>query len=239
MKSISASSLIEYLHSSPTRRNSIIKTAISPPVFLLDRYGVTYRAARRALGLKSIDPLQAALKRITGKTGRNPFHKRRLTNTLESLEGAKHMVQELIATETGFVSPSPVDAFCDISGLAVRVSPTSITFRRNKAGIMEVGVLKMHCSKGFNLGPEAAADFGALLHLYAEEKLNYLGPANVDLCIVLDIYARERFTAPKSFKARRKAILEACQEIADRWDRVASRETAKATATPILEKASY
>ena len=224
MKSVSASSLIEYLNSSPPRRNAIIKTAIFPPVFLLDRYGVMYRAARRAMSIRSIEPIRAAHKIVDKRIARNQFQKSRLANTLESLMGAEHLLSDVIATELGLAKPSPLDAFFELAELAVRVSPTSIVLRRNHAGILEIGALKLHCSKSFKLSANAAADYGALLHYYVDEKLKPMGPANPDLCMILDVYARERFTAPKNFKMRRKTITEACQEISDRWESVASRE---------------
>jgi hypothetical protein len=224
MKNISASSLVEYLHSSPSRRAAIIRTAISPPVFLVDRYGITQRVARQALSSRSIGPLQIAHEMVSKKVARNQFHKSRIANTLESLEGTKQLLMDYVAADLGYARPSPVDASCEIEGMNVRVSPTSIVFTRNPSGGLEVGILKLHCSKSFRLSTTAAADYGALLHWYADTKLGPMGSVSPELCILLDVFSGEKFKAPKSFKMRRKTLSEACQEIADRWDRVASRE---------------
>lgn len=237
MKNISASSLVEYLHSSPSRRTAIIKTAISPPVFLIDRYGVTQRVARQALSSRSIEPLQLAHEVVARKIARNQSHKSRIANTLESLESAKLLLRDFIGSDFGYARPSSIDASYEIEGINVRISPTSIVFVRNPSGGMEVGILKLHCSKSFRLGAIAAADYGALLHWYTDAKLGLMGPPNPDLCIILDVFSGEKFKAPKSFKMRRRTISEACQEIADRWDKIASREDTRTSEISVIQEA--
>lgn len=161
---------------------------------------------------------------VAKKIARNQFHKSRIANTLESLEGASLLLRDFIGSDFGYARPSSIDASYEIEGINVRISPTSIVFVRNPLGGMEVGILKLHCSKSFRLGAIAAADYGALLHWYTDAKLGLMGPPNPDLCIILDVFSGEKFKAPKSFKMRRRTISEACQEIADRWDKIASRE---------------
>ena len=143
------------------------------------------------------------------------------------MENTKLLLADVIKSELGLATTSPIDANIEIEGISVKISPTGLVFTNHPQGGMNVGVLKLHCSKGFKLTSVAAADYGALLHWYTTNKFKAVGQADADLCFTLDVFSAEKHQAPKSYKMRQKTITEACQEIADRWDKVASRQIPK------------
>jgi hypothetical protein len=220
MKSLSLSNLVEYIHASPSRRTAIIRNAVSPPLYVVDRYGITYKAVTRALSERSTSPLNRAEELVRRIRPRSTNHSQRISNTLESLTCAREILPFVIAEATHYAPPQLYQSSFLIGELLIKVGPQAIS-NSSETGL--IGVNKFHCSKGFPLTGEIAADFSSALYWYATEAIAEEKSVDHKLCVAVDVFAKSFSKSPARTIKRRKKFLDACEEIVDRWDAVAGR----------------
>lgn len=89
-----------------------------------------------------------------------------------------------------------------IGGVAVSVRPLVAVQRRNERGELEVGVLKLYCSKKEALHPAEAEYIAVLLRKWARRHLKGLGRVNSDLCMLVDTHSGEIHTPPTHPRVR-------------------------------------
>ncbi len=159
MKSLSVSSLVEYMHASPSRRTAILKNAINPPVYIVDRYGITYRAAGQALCLASVEPISRAQQLVKLAKPKSIQQGQRIENTLQSLEHAKHVVPFLIDEKSNFASAKISPKYLDFGDVSIKVHPQALAISHH-ADVC--GITRFHCSKHFRVVGELAQDYSTV-----------------------------------------------------------------------------
>jgi hypothetical protein len=220
MKSLSASSLAEYMSASPSRRTAILRNAINPPVFIVDRYGITYKASAQALCSASVEPIDRAKQLVKSVRPKSIQQGQRIENTLQSLEHAGHVLPFLIDGKSKFATAKASPKYLEVGGIEIKVLPQALIIDQyDKVR----GTIRIHCSKGFRVNGEIAQDYATVLFWYAEQ--NYGNSTAIDpaKCTVVDIFAETFSIAPKTTIRRKKKIQDTCEEISDRWDALAQR----------------
>jgi hypothetical protein len=224
---ISVNKLGEYLVAkSAARRRQIIRDQKRPPDFKVVRYKDAQRAIVDYFS-RGYDP--AALSEHLGRlsswapgpddSSYEAQRNRDCQDAIESFMGMLGFPDLINLVEGGStMTPGPTDApKLNKAGVAISVRPEFIVHGTDRAGVAFVGALKLHNCKGFALTQQGGEYVGTVLHEYAE--LHLAGRARCDHrhCHVLDVFARQLYSAPKSFKQRRSDIEAACEEIAAVW----------------------
>jgi hypothetical protein len=220
MKSLSVSSLVEYMHASPSRRTAILRNAINPPVFIVDRYGITYRAAGQALCNSSIDPIIQAELGLASIKAKSIQRAQRIANTLESLDHAKRVLPFLFDDKTTFLNAKSSPKYLSVAGLSIKVLPQALAIDSSHR---VCGITRFHCSKTFRANGEVALDFATILNWFTEQNFGNNGDIDPKHCKVVDVFAETFSSAPKSTIRRKKSVQDTCQEISDRWEALANR----------------
>lgn len=228
---MSLANLVEYASAaSPARRRAIVEQYHQPQIVKFDWHGASdVIFMKRACNFEDADQLiDFEKERIRGQLSGHTEKDRRLKHII-------HLVELLESSDFAKLTvgavPSPatdLSSDCVIGGLTVRVRPELVLSRpRFGDKSMGRGVVKCHNLCSLKLDAALGALFAVGLQIFSE---NVIGEANTDgeLCRVYDLFADEFYSAPKNQKRIRAQLLEASQEIQDRWDAVAARAAEKA-----------
>ncbi len=223
---VSLANLVEYATtSSAARRRQIIEQYHNPEVIRFDWHGASDAIfAQRACGSASADHLIDIEKRriqdqMIGDKDKDRRN-RHILHLIELLE-ASDLVRLAEGTDASVASELPADF--SIGELTVRVRP-SLVLSRKKLGkrYPELGILKCHNLSTLKLAETGGQLYAVGLQIYAE---NALGAESVcyDLCRAYDLFDDKMHSAPKNQKRARNLLLDAAQEILDRWDAIGRR----------------
>ena len=223
---VSLANLVEYATTpSAARRRQIIEQYHNPEVIRFDWHGASDAIfAQRACGSASADHLIDIEKRrvrdlIVGDKTKNR-RSRHIMHLIELLESSD-LLRLTDGTDASVASELSADF--SIGALTVRVRP-SLVLSRNKMGkkYPELGILKCHNLSTFKLSEIGGQLYAVGLQLYAE---NSLGADRVfcDLCRTYDLFSDKMHSAPKNQKRLRIQLVDAAQEILDRWAAIGLR----------------
>lgn len=224
---ISANKLIEYCFARSTRRTAIIEDIIKPKNFLLDtRYNDIERAMMHFLEHRGKDDsrLSQLDKTLLSRVAVTSHDEQRLLIAHDAIELCRTMSLARLPASGNILSLPDKQPKLLLKGVAVSVRPTNF-MSLNQLGKKEkgIGLIKPYLSKASPLTAETSSLHGALLHWYAAESFGDSGEARSDLCFIVDVFAQKIFSAPDSFRQRRKLLEASCQEIADRWQSIRTR----------------
>lgn len=105
-----------------------------------------------------------------------------------------------------------------VQNVSVSVRPEIRLTGSSRTGAPLEGALKLYFSKNHPLSEEAGAYAATTLHQFiAEHSLQDGSSCDHRVCHVVDVFGRQLFTAPRSFKQRRASIEASCEEIARAW----------------------
>ncbi|MDA8326168.1 MAG: hypothetical protein M0033_08105, partial [Nitrospiraceae bacterium] len=126
---------------------------------------------------------------------------------------------DLLDIETYEVAPiADISQIMCIANVDVSVRPEILLKVTNKKA-ESIGALKFYLPKSYPLNQAAAEYVATIIHNFMEK--NYQeNTIDYRHCFVFDVPTGELYQAPRSFRRRRQEVLEACMEIADRWDRI-------------------
>lgn len=213
---ISANKLGEYIHSSPSRRQKIVKDQKYPKGFVVTRYN----GAKKAIidyfvrGKGNKKAIESEIKNLILKSYNTEFRKKDNELSIKALEiFAKTNVPTLSKHKTSRFE-SNLNKL-SIKGVDVSVQP-DILIQGVLSGTEFIGAIKIHISKTHNLTEASGKYVGVLIHRFLES--NYPQKVRTDFCISLDIFTGKYFVAPRSFKSLRKDIEAACNEIRLLWN---------------------
>jgi hypothetical protein len=216
---ISVNKLGEYMVASPRRRRSIIVDQKRPKTFQTARYADAQDAIAAFIrrGAEDYSRLQRALDHLRNQVPTSQWDSDRIDCCVEAIE--RFMDFESFDFLSGFQavlghSDPPKLA---VSGVEISVRPEIILRGKDKKGGAIVGSVKLYIGKTIPLRPDSAAYVTTTLHQYVDRFFENQGKVNHRHCYVLDVFAGEVHTAPKSFQARRGDIAAACEEIARAW----------------------
>lgn len=213
---ISANKLGEYINSSPSRRQKIVKDQKYPKGFIVTRYN----GAKKAIidyfvkGKGDKKAIESEIKNLILGSYNTEFRKKDSQLSIKALE-------IFVKTNVPSVSEHKTSRLghnlnkLTIQGVDVSVQP-DILIQGSLQGSDFIGAIKIHISKTHPLTEGSGKYVGVLIHRFLES--NYSEKVRTDFCISLDIFTGKYFVAPRSFKSLRKDIEAACNEIRLLWN---------------------
>lgn len=220
---ISLNKLGEYAaESNPSRRRRIVRDQKRPKNFIVPYYDpvrdavVSYIANDEA----NLSPLRDAINKLEGESPTSTWKEQRLQSCLDTIAAFRSQFDTVLGQEEIYAVPARKTdpASIQVEGVKVSIRPDLLVYGKDGRGKEIVGAIKLHFSKGHPLNDTSGKYVATLLHRHVEERLasNGLYPSR-KWCLVLDIFEGERFTAPRSYKRRRKNLAAACEEIRTIW----------------------
>jgi hypothetical protein len=225
---ISVNKLAEYLDANPSRRKAIVTESKYPEPFIVTRYKDAREFAKLYFA-SSMDE-DAVLKEI------KRFEK--LSIAAAKLPGGDFQAQDnqlsadaltlLLESELPDFSGAIVSPYADqnkkiiTKGVAISINP-DLVVKKNIAGIVNVGIIKLHFIKNFQLSDESQKIVSVMLHEYAKKHVINVAKGEVvnsKFCISFDIFKQQFVVCPTGIKLRLRRVEDACEEIALWWDKL-------------------
>lgn len=223
---MSVNKLAEYMEANPSRRKKIVNDAKYPEPFITTRYKDAREIAKSYLN-GDINDTQV-LKEI-GKFERAAIAAAKIPNNdfqVQDNQLSADALGLLLDTELPDLTGAKVETFNEpnkkviIRGVAISIYPDLI-IKKGGAGIINVGIIKLHFIKNFQLSDESQKIVSVMLSEYARKYV--INPSknevvNNKLCFSVDIFKQQFVECPSSVKMRLKKVEDACEEIALWWD---------------------
>jgi len=216
---ISINKLGEYLSAGPTRRRTILTEQRNPRVFQVTWYRWAERAIRSFLvdHLDDAEHFLAERERIAQLEITSRHDEVRQSTNLAAMDAFMAVLPELPIDGASMFAAHDDAPHVSFGGVEVSVRPEVILTGANSKGLPRVGALKLFLSQSHPLDDTTGLYVAAVLHQFAEEHLTDHGVADPQLCIVVDVFQRKFWTAPRHYKRRVQDIDAACEEIAAMW----------------------
>ena len=155
------------------------------------------------------------MEEIYQATPKNMWQQQDLALSAEALDLFLNFVDEIDLRKFSVSRSAEGAPTINIAGVAVSVRPE---LHLRVAGSNTVaGAVKLYISKRGPLEDDAALYVGSILHQYMNEVLTPGAKIEAKNCMVIDVFAQRIYTAPSSFKQRRRDIVAACEEIVRAW----------------------
>jgi hypothetical protein len=214
---ISVNKLAEYLSAPPARRKRIIHDQKEPKTFVVARYTEAERAITEAICGRSLRPVEHALKALEGQVARSDFAAETAQLCWDALSSFADLWEEGLLDIDGLeLRPGDNNApKLEVGGVAISVRPEIFTAGVER-GETTVGAIKFCLSKTNPLDAASGANAATVVRHFVETHRSE-GRVDSASIIVVDVFSRQVFTAPKSYKRRLADVAAACEEIALRW----------------------
>jgi len=207
--------LAEYLTAPAGRRRSIISEQKNPKTFRVAYYAEAEDAIVGALaGGSGADHLDRGRAKVLALPKSKEWEVARRDTQLQAIEAARaFMLTDQAATLHPLRMVRQKTNPMTIGVVSVSVRPELVV--QSNQGVA-VGAVKLFFSKTSALTEERARYAGAILQVFIEN-LNPRGAVEYRKCLVLDVFARHLYSAPRTHQRRRQDIDAACAEIAAIW----------------------
>ncbi|SFQ30807.1 hypothetical protein [Parafilimonas terrae] len=215
---ISVNKLGEYVYATPAKKRSILKTMKYPSSFKLGRYPEPQSAfihfmadEKHDIGIFEKKKQQVAGKKIT-----SDWVKTNIPCCLEALDHLINCSSTLLVPYLRFNAEKglpPQNQNTTIQNVIVHIKPEVVLLDAKTKEIK--GAIKLVLSKTRHIDlPEANIIAASIKnHLESLYKIK-LKPEN---CIVIDVFHRRKYTAPKFIQTAKMQIKLACNEILTAW----------------------
>lgn len=224
---ISVNKLGEYMLATPARRRRIVHDAKYPSTFMVARYTAAESAIADWICTGCTDDvlLAQAMARLSAGEPGSSFTKSRRDSCLEALLLAGNLRDRLELPEGRQVSLVRNTAAIplEFEEVTISVRPEVLIYTGRDDGIdregRRLGGIKLYFSKVHPLSQQSADFISTLLwQALVVRSAHELLLLDHDQIKVVDVFAGEVFSLPKTHKQRLKEIGAACGEIRDRWD---------------------
>jgi hypothetical protein len=215
---ISVNKLGEYMEASAGRRERIIQDQKNRPAFQVARYQEAQDAITDYLlrGARDESIITMAIERLDSAAPTTEWDEQRKKDCIGALESILSFDEfpflDNMLIVRGTLNPSKLA----IAGVQVSVRP-EIILRQTRSGGQVVGGVKLCLAKTMPLSDASASYIGTVLHQYVEQKVPGGSSAQFKNCVVLDVFAKAFYLAPRACTRRRQDVAAACREIARMW----------------------
>jgi len=217
---ISLNKLGEYMTASPSRRRSIVRDQKRPKDAIVARYTDAQDAIVQYLSasVRNVSILHDAREKLGSGQGKTEWDEQRRTSCSEALQCFIDIAETLELEGLELTPGANEQSRLKVAGVEISVRPEVIVRGDGKKGRF-VGAIKLCIGKTNELDQKTAEYITTVLHQYVAEQVEGEGETtDYRQCRVLDVFASRLYEAPLAFKARRKDIEAACQEIALLWE---------------------
>jgi len=190
-----------------------------PNDFIVARYREATEAMTSFLesGASDDDIILQAIAELNAKSVSTEFQEQDRDLSIEALESFLDMADSLNWNDLSVTRGESNPPQLTVAGVNISVRPELVLRGRNRQGDPAVGPLKLYLSKTHPLTREAGEYIGVILQQFASEHLTEYGACDYRLCQTLDVFSRNIFLAPRTYRRRQDNIEAACQEIARAW----------------------
>jgi hypothetical protein len=216
---ISAAKIAEFLDgASVRRRERIVKDQKNPPTYIVTRYKKAMRTIQDALVANSDVPgkLAASADRIEQMVPRNPQEADSLRLNGEAVRRFTAIFGKLALKGTTPLLVTPRGFGVRTEGVVISVAPIVLLRRSRPAKGEEWGAILGVFRKREALGVHGGKVAAELVRI-ALSKHGY-NNIRADMCIAIDVFSGQIFTASGTGQRIAEEIAAACREIAARWD---------------------
>ena len=217
---VSVNKLGEYMTATARRRKGIIETQKSPADFIVPRYDPATSAIAQSIVEQSPSAILEAFDRLDRELPKTKWTDQRNSDCQEALEKFRTIRPELQRRlgSSSLTLGTNTAPKLSVSGVDISVRPEILVRNEDRDGTPLFGAVKLYLSKTYELDENSAQYVGTVLHQYIEQfVVDDDGQADHRACCVVDVFAQKIYDAPRAFRARRKDIEAACEEIALRW----------------------
>jgi hypothetical protein len=202
----------------PARRRMIVRDQRRPRAFLVPRYNEAQSLIVRYLESTEHNPavLLDGVRQLQSATADTPWERQRNALCTEALQAFLEMAEQ-IPTDFRFQRAPQRPPLLSYGDVAVSVRPELIVYGTNRALQPRVGALKLYFSKTTPLSAAGGTFAATALADFSEQYLTLEIKSDASLCLVVDVFARTLYRAPRFRKRRRVELLAACDEIARAW----------------------
>lgn len=215
---ISVNKLAEYMVARPVRRRAIVRDQKRPPEFLVARYTEAQDAIVKYFTAGQDDTvILEALRSLETSEPRSEWDAQRLLLCAEALDAFLEIPEFPFMAGMRAVAGHPQPELLDVAGVAVSVRPEVLLTGIDRQGRPISGAIKLYIGKTVPLTDDSGAFAATILYQYLET----YPPGNLEPdpkhAVVVDVFARRMFPAPRSYQRRRNDVVAACEEIARAW----------------------
>ncbi len=168
-------------------------------------------------GARSHEVLWEAVDMFSSAEASTPWQESRNQANADALVSFLGVVDELNLSDFSLRRGQQDPPKLLIQGVSVSVRPEVVFTSQNRLGNVTEGAVKLYINKSHLLSEEAGAYTATTLHQFVSAYPYADGFCDYRLCYVVDVFGQHVFTAPRSFKQRRKSIEAACEEIKRAW----------------------
>lgn len=214
---ISVNKLGEYLTATPSRRRRIIMDQKRPSNFIVTRYRNAIDPIINFLinGANDYSIIDQSLYDLMEREVTSDFQEQDRDLSIEAIESFIELTDEYEFEGIEYNVPSE-NVIINISGVDVSVKPDLIQLNSTS----NIGLLKLYFVKRNPLTETSGSYIGTVLHQYAMQNMEDTSNIDFRLCQTVDIFAKNVYTAPRTYIRRQNDIEAACQEIASVWPTV-------------------
>lgn len=217
---ISVNKLGEYMLAGARRRRRIVVDQREPKNFLVPIYTPAEEAISRYLvgGGTDRDIIDAEIRRLSMREpGERAWVTERNGLCVDALEAFRDLADDFDLE--GFeVRAGDTGGGLSIGGVYVSVRPEVLLRQPDGKGGFRQGAIKLYLVKSYPHSDASAAFVGTTVLEYLRQEREQDGKVDPELCLVVDVFGGEVFTAPKAYKSRLKELEAACEEIRGRWN---------------------
>lgn len=219
---ISINKLGEYLTANPIRRRSIIKAQKNPPDAIVARYKKGYPILEEYFITRNADVLFDGAEALRSEVASSDWVAGDNSNTADAIESFIDIAHQLPLGECEIFS-SDGHEFVPLvmSGVAISVRPEFFV-KQIRNGRSYIGALKFHWIRDVSsaLGEGGGTYVSTALYQYLLEHNPTDNQPDHRLCFSIDLFRKEAWEAPATYRRLKTHLEAACEEIALRWDSV-------------------
>lgn len=215
---VTVNSLAEYLIAGAARRQKIILEQKRPKDFQVIYYDeaeeaiIDYLASQR----ESTAPFDAALSKLQLSGDLKEWELTRRSTGMDAIQAFRGLAVELPLSELHIKRAPTSPRLMQVGGVGVSVRP-ELHLSYPEGDHKRIGAIKIYFSKNDSLSEDRARYAATVLHQYIETQYPKAGKADHRICLVVDVFAKRFFSAPRNFKRKQQDVEAACREIAISW----------------------
>ncbi|MEX2616966.1 MAG: hypothetical protein WD767_12800 [Alphaproteobacteria bacterium] len=220
---ITATKLAEYMTASFARKRAILQENKYPQEVVMVRWTQAERPVSQFVtkGTSDLGFLDNEIDKLNTLTPDTDFKIQNRDLCVEALQNFKLLSNQMQFTDfRRSLGPMQRGMPIHMNGVDVSVLPQVILEGVTRKGDRVVGGIKFSFPKTHPLIETAAGYLSTLIHWHCEQHLGNLGRADMRLCHAVDVPTATAYNPPATYKRRRQHLVEACNEIVQRWPNV-------------------
>jgi hypothetical protein len=216
---MSVNKLGEYMTATASRRRRIIQDQKRPKDFIVPRYTEAQVAIATFLAGGAQDDafLRREIDRIMETPATSEWEEQRKLLCAEAIDSFINLADSIDTNGLTLAAGANDQPSLAIARVEISVRPEVTVNAVDRNGETVAGAIKLYFSKHNSLDVDSGVYVATTVHQLVDEYVTETAAADYRRCQVIDVFAGEVYTAPRSYVRRRRDIEAACEEIARAW----------------------